>query len=392
MAPQAGERVEPLLLESPRRLAVRMRAAGDNDLTTAGPGTAFVRAGEPAPQEQLRSKRRAIDFLPEHAGEPPKQNRKIDDELRRRLRQIDALVFAIGVMLFAVAAAATHLYWEYARPFVATDDPVLAPGTFSSSSGPLPQTRLTTCSRVTVLQRTPWSVEMAEALRSPGGRGRPAESPQESPPPALTHHFEAEVLPAALDNDLLVLLHDAGRQLSTYANARAQILGVTRAQLIVLTRLERQPDVSQSELADVAEVTPMTIARLVDRLEELGLVERCTDPQDRRVQRLRLTPAASPILREIKRLQPKLRSAVTKGIDLPVLKAMALGLNCMKENVRRSLTEATHKDGRNPGHSGPLATLADTRQRNTSAPSQSAGPRIAYSVSVHNGSKNHAAV
>ena len=146
---------------------------------------------------------------------------------------------------------------------------------------------------------------------------------------------------AAIENELLVLLHDVARQMSTYANSRTQILGVTRAQLIILARLERQPDVSQSELAEVAEVTPMTIARLVDRLEELGLVERCTDPKDRRVWRLRLTAAASPILREMKRLRPELHSAVTKGIDPSVLEAMALSLSRMKENVSgSSLAEA----------------------------------------------------
>jgi MarR family transcriptional regulator, transcriptional regulator for hemolysin len=190
---------------------------------------------------------------------------------------------------------------------------------------------------------------------------------------------------ATFKNDLLVLLHDVARQISTYGNSKAQIIGVTRAQLIILTRLERQPDVSQSELACVAEVTPMTIARLVDRLEELGLVERCTDPTDRRVRRLRLTPAASPILREIKRLRPKLLSAVTKGIDPPALEAMARGLTRMKENVSgRSLTEATHKDGRNlhhrtnrslSGHSVSLATPADIRDETPSPPSQSAAPR-----------------
>jgi MarR family transcriptional regulator for hemolysin len=165
--------------------------------------------------------------------------------------------------------------------------------------------------------------------------------PPESPLVALTPSFEAEPKPAALENDLLILLHDVARQMSTYADAKAQTLGVTRAQLILLARLERQPDASQSELADVAEVTPPTIARLVDRLEELGLVQRFIDPKDRRVWRLRLTPAASPILREMERLQPKLHSAVTKGIDPSVLEAMALGLNRMKENVSgRRLTEA----------------------------------------------------
>jgi MarR family transcriptional regulator, transcriptional regulator for hemolysin len=170
---------------------------------------------------------------------------------------------------------------------------------------------------------------------------RACREPPESLPAAVTRHFEAEPAHAPIENDLLVLLHDVARQMSTYANSRTQILGVTRAQLIILARLERQPDLSQSELAEVAEVTPMTIARLVDRLAELSLVERCSDPKDRRVWRLRLTPAASPILREMKHLRPELHSTVTKGIDPSVLEVMALGLIRMKENVSgSSLAEA----------------------------------------------------
>jgi MarR family transcriptional regulator, transcriptional regulator for hemolysin len=144
---------------------------------------------------------------------------------------------------------------------------------------------------------------------------------------------KAEPKAAALEDDLLLLLHDVARQTSTFANAKAQTLGVTQAQLIILARLERRPDVSQTELADAAEVTPMTVARLVDRLEERCLVERRADPKDRRVRRLRLTPAALPILREMKHLQPKLRSAATDGIDPSVLEVMALGLNRMRENI-----------------------------------------------------------
>jgi DNA-binding MarR family transcriptional regulator len=80
-------------------------------------------------------------------------------------------------------------------------------------------------------------------------------------------------------------------------------------------------------------VAPITIARLIDRLEELGLVRRCPDPGDRRIWRLRLTPAAAPILREIKSLRTKLRGVMTKGIDPAVLEAMTTGLRQIKENV-----------------------------------------------------------
>ena len=126
MAPETEEQRQPSLLERPRPLAVRMHAVGDNDQTTADAATVSVHLGGPAPQERLRGKRRAIDFPLEHEVDPPEYDRKTEDELRRRLRQMDALVFAIGLLLFAVAAAATYLYWEYARPFVATDDPFLA--------------------------------------------------------------------------------------------------------------------------------------------------------------------------------------------------------------------------------------------------------------------------
>jgi len=136
-----------------------------------------------------------------------------------------------------------------------------------------------------------------------------------------------------LDDDLLVLLSDVSRHMRTYADQLAQAHGMTRAQLIILARLQRQPDLTQNELAALAEVAPITIARLIDRLEALGLVKRCPDPADRRIWRLQLTPAAAPMAREIRNFRAKLHSALTKGIEPEVLKAMTRGLQEMKENL-----------------------------------------------------------
>jgi MarR family transcriptional regulator, transcriptional regulator for hemolysin len=138
---------------------------------------------------------------------------------------------------------------------------------------------------------------------------------------------------ANMDNDLLVLLSDAARQMRTYADQVAQTHGLTRAQWVILKRLEQQPDLSQNELAALAEVTAMTVARLVDRLEKLGLLKRCTDPADRRIWRLQLTPAAAPVLRALNVERAKLHNIITKGIDPAVLDAMAVGLRQVKENV-----------------------------------------------------------
>ena len=146
---------------------------------------------------------------------------------------------------------------------------------------------------------------------------------------------------ADLENDVLVLLYDVARHMRTCGDQMAQTLGMTRAQMIILRRLEGQPDLSQNELAAIAEVAPMTVARLVDRLEELGLVKRCIDPKDRRIWRLRLTPAATPVLREIKHFRSKLHGVITKGIEPAALDAMTVCLRQMKENVsNRRLAEA----------------------------------------------------
>jgi MarR family transcriptional regulator for hemolysin len=129
-----------------------------------------------------------------------------------------------------------------------------------------------------------------------------------------------------LETDFLILLYDVARHMRTHADQSARKHGMTRAQWIILARLERQPGLSQNELAAIAEVAPITVARLVDRLEALGLVKRCVDPDDKRI---------------IKRYRAKLRDVMAEGIDASVLNAMRIGLHKMKDNLNaRRLTEA----------------------------------------------------
>jgi MarR family transcriptional regulator for hemolysin len=139
------------------------------------------------------------------------------------------------------------------------------------------------------------------------------------------------------EDDLLILLSDVARHMRTYGNQLAQQHGMTFAQLTILARLEGESELSQNELAAITELAPMTVARLVDRLEELGLVERCADPKDRRMWRLRLTPVASSLVRDTKALQAKLFLVATKGINSSVLGTMARCLRQMNENVSSQL-------------------------------------------------------
>jgi MarR family transcriptional regulator for hemolysin len=92
-------------------------------------------------------------------------------------------------------------------------------------------------------------------------------------------------------------------------------LGVTRAQWKVLFRLERQPGLRQVELADILDVEPITLCRIVDRLEEAGLVERTSDPSDRRAWRLHVTANAQPLIEKLKAVGSELVEDAFSGID-----------------------------------------------------------------------------
>jgi MarR family transcriptional regulator for hemolysin len=140
-------------------------------------------------------------------------------------------------------------------------------------------------------------------------------------------------MPTGTDPEFLLLLYDVARQMRTRADQRARARGMTRAQWVILVHLERQPGLSQNELAAIVEVEPISIGRLVDRLEARGLVERRSDPRDRRVWRLQLTPAATPILREIRKYRAELHELMTAGLDPATLKVMADGLLRMKANL-----------------------------------------------------------
>ena len=138
---------------------------------------------------------------------------------------------------------------------------------------------------------------------------------------------------ADFENDLCILLSDVARHMRTYGNQLVQLHGVTLAQFMILERLDHESDISQNELAAIMDLAPMTVVRLVDRLEELGFVERRTDPEDRRIWRLRLTPAAAGLVPDNKTVRAQLFLVGTKGIKANVLGTMVQGLRQMKENV-----------------------------------------------------------
>jgi DNA-binding MarR family transcriptional regulator len=140
------------------------------------------------------------------------------------------------------------------------------------------------------------------------------------------------------ERDLMFLLHDVARLIRVDADKRARAHGMTRAQWGILIWLERQSGLSQKELAEILEVEPITVARLIDRLEARGMVERRPDPKDRRIWRLHLCPPAYAVLREIDRQREVMRALITEGLDNATIDTVTEALLTMKT----TLTQETH--------------------------------------------------
>ena len=132
-------------------------------------------------------------------------------------------------------------------------------------------------------------------------------------------------------------LHDVARLLRTYSDHRARELGTTRAQWAVLSRLHRCEGVKQSELAEMLDLAPITLGRLIDKLSDAGLVERRDDATDRRAHRLYLTEKAAPALVSLGALAEDLMGRALAGVDETTIQAMHDGLKIIKANVKNEL-------------------------------------------------------
>jgi DNA-binding MarR family transcriptional regulator len=137
----------------------------------------------------------------------------------------------------------------------------------------------------------------------------------------------------AMKHEMLIELYDVARLMRTRFDRWARAYGMTRAQGVILARLSRMPGMTQNEMAAVCEVEPITVGRLVDRLEARGLLERRLDPADRRIRRLHLLPAAEPILKEIQRYKDELFRDITKGLDDATVELVTSALLKMKSQL-----------------------------------------------------------
>ncbi len=114
---------------------------------------------------------------------------------------------------------------------------------------------------------------------------------------------------------------------------RVAPLGVTRAQWRALAWMAREPGLRQVELADHLDIEPITLCRIVDRLEEAGLVERRRDPDDRRAWRLHLTAKGVPLVGKLREFAGELAQEAFSGVSPEAVAAMRDALMRVRDNI-----------------------------------------------------------
>jgi MarR family transcriptional regulator for hemolysin len=129
------------------------------------------------------------------------------------------------------------------------------------------------------------------------------------------------------------LLHDVARLLRRRFEQNARGYGLTRSQWQVLAYLATNEGINQSGLAELLEIEPITLGRIIDKLEARGLIERHPDPSDRRAWLLHLTPVARPKLTQLRGLGDVTRAEALAGVSEADTERLLGTLLALKANL-----------------------------------------------------------
>jgi DNA-binding MarR family transcriptional regulator len=132
------------------------------------------------------------------------------------------------------------------------------------------------------------------------------------------------------------LIGDVARSMRRRFDERARKSGATGAQWRTLKILARHEGLNQGQIAELLEVEPITCCRMIDRLEEAGLVERRRDPADRRAWRIFLTDKARPVLAELHDIAGAMIETALQGLSAAERDALIASLNVIRSNMTQT--------------------------------------------------------
>lgn len=138
------------------------------------------------------------------------------------------------------------------------------------------------------------------------------------------------------DESLGFLVSDISRLMRQQFQRRIAGSPLTLAQARALVRISRNEGIRQVDLAELLEIQPITLVRLIDQLAEAGLVERRPDPADRRAYRLFLTGHAGAQLKLIRTVSAETQAQALRGMKAAEASALFSALQTVRANLATS--------------------------------------------------------
>jgi len=152
------------------------------------------------------------------------------------------------------------------------------------------------------------------------------------------------------EREIAIGINDVARMLRTYVDQKARQVGTTRAQWFVLSRIQRTEGLKQSELAELCDLQPISLCRLIDKLCDQGMIERRSDPHDRRAKRLFLKPAAEPPLSAMFAMGQDMMEIVLAGVAPAARDQLLDTLLTMKTNLRGAIANRVNEPAMEQAH------------------------------------------
>jgi DNA-binding MarR family transcriptional regulator len=129
------------------------------------------------------------------------------------------------------------------------------------------------------------------------------------------------------------LLHDASRLLRKRFETHASCYGLSSAQWRLLVRVFKEEGVAQARLAELLEIEPISVSRLIDRMEEGGWIERHNDAADRRIRTIYLTEKSREIFGSMRGMATQVFDYALSGLSPEERRTTIYGLKTIIENL-----------------------------------------------------------
>jgi len=129
------------------------------------------------------------------------------------------------------------------------------------------------------------------------------------------------------------LIHDAARLMRKRFESLGSRHGLSSAQWRLLVRVVKSEGVTQARLAELLEVEPISVSRLLDRMEEGGWIERRQDQNDRRVRMIFPTDKSRQAFEAIRGVAGEVFEQALMGLSPAERQTLIRGLATIVDNL-----------------------------------------------------------